>query len=1401
MNCNCNDKAIVIVRGNDTNFNDGNFLTINLNTTILNLSTFKATFKLGSIIRQIDDISSGIIHLNFTAAETFRLPQFCYGTLNLIDTSNRIATIESLIPFQVISVVNGNAIATEPYTLNFDVKQGGETILNVSVESAVTVEVGQTTTLPAGSAATVTNSGTGNHLVLDFGIPRGADGVNSSWGNIIGDIYDQTDLQNELNSISGGLSDSITAFDNKYDSITGGLDQKIDSVSGALSDSITGLDNKYDSITSGLDNKIDSVNGALSDSITVLDSVVSGNYTALDNKIDSVNGALSDSITALDSVVSSNYNTLDGKIDSINGALSDSISAIDSTIGSYGNIVTHNVAEFATAAQGALADSAVQPNDNVSELVNDAQYITIQPVNTETTNRENADLALQQQIDAIVASSDVFDVVGTYADLQNYDISTVPVNDIIKVLVDSTHNDAATYYRCVENNNVKSWSYIGSEGAYYTKGEADSTFVPQTRTVNSKALSSNITLTASDVGALPSSTTIGAGVLTIQKNSTDVGTFGANDTSNKTINLSIPTKLSDITVSAGSNIQISGDTISATDTTYSAGDGIAISSGGQSITLTQTLPYTFNSARANTNFVSSANFDQTKERVVILEVPLNVTYVTFYLNGVNSSYGIIVENTDLTNIYVSDGSYSSKYNTTSFPVSGSHNYLKFVIDTNNTTDIYYGYDNSAWTLLLSKDRSNQNADTWTNGVNICNDDTTGWTLSYMSVAYGGVSNAISCDNTIARVSDIHNATLTIQKNGSMVDTFTANASSDKTINITVPTNNNELTNGAGYITGITSSDVTTALGFTPYNSTNPSGYQANVIETVKVNGTALTPTNKAVDINAADIDLSNLSSAGDNRLHALKSYEDAGELLTDTEGLADVNSYAHSTFDSSKFTVTGSPTITSDGFISGCNSNNYVLFSDNLDITGKTVHIEFEYVAGSFVSESGNEFLFIIKQIDTATRIGAFRSAASNNTNTFWQNNSSEVSRNQTGNCKPNVGDIVKYVWNIGTERITSEVFLNGVSVETDYQLRSAINLTTVNFYIGGWQNGTTNSQLDLKKIKITVNGVPVFSGNKTGMDTIKPDDYTVVGSPTITADGVASGFSSSKYLTIPTINVTDKDFEIDLEQVTTPSAFTSASAIIGGSGNSNNFIIAYSGQGKFYVSSTSNYFTTFYSDTISVNTNYYVKAGVKDSTVYLKVSTNNSDWATYTQTLTNAYTSLVEAIGISNRSLPLITSIDLNNIKIYVNGSLVYQPCLKIPYTLSKTGSKVVNSVYRDRVADMYNQFGYSPYYTLSDTDFTLPQGEVYGLIKRLNSRPDYRNSVTTTDVSTNANAYTFNYKSLAIFKPLTPASVYTISVKPVWANSYSTINAYGYMSLEFNEGDTVYTSVNATLDIFKIL
>ena len=112
----------------------------------------------------------------------------------------------------------------------------------------------------------------------------------------------------------------------------------------------------------------------------------------------------------------------------------------------------------------------------------------------------------------------------------------------------------------------------------------------------------------------------------------------------------------------------------------------------------------------------------------------------------------------------------------------------------------------------------------------------------------GTRPAWNSTSYLALTSDIGNATLTIQKNGVAVDTFSANATSDKTINITVPTKTSDLTNDDGFITGINSSDVTTALGYTPYNSTNPNGYQANVLEGVQVNGTDLTITNKKVNV-------------------------------------------------------------------------------------------------------------------------------------------------------------------------------------------------------------------------------------------------------------------------------------------------------------------------------------------------------------------------------------------------------------------------------------------------------------------------------------------------------------------------------------------------------------------------
>lgn len=92
-------------------------------------------------------------------------------------------------------------------------------------------------------------------------------------------------------------------------------------------------------------------------------------------------------------------------------------------------------------------------------------------IDNEILARQGGDNNLQTQIDAITSKSDVVDVVANYAALQAYDTQHLGNNDVIKVLDDETHDDAQTYYRW--NKTAGTWSYIGSEAPYYSKGQID----------------------------------------------------------------------------------------------------------------------------------------------------------------------------------------------------------------------------------------------------------------------------------------------------------------------------------------------------------------------------------------------------------------------------------------------------------------------------------------------------------------------------------------------------------------------------------------------------------------------------------------------------------------------------------------------------------------------------------------------------------------------------------------------------------------------------------------------------------------------------------------------------------------------------------------------------------------
>lgn len=155
-------------------------------------------------------------------------------------------------------------------------------------------------------------------------------------------------------------------------------------------------------------------------------------------------------------------------------------------------------------------------------------------IDGEIEARSEADNNLQGQIDTIKASSDVVDIVGTHAELEEYDTSKLNDNDIVKVLEDETHDGDITYYRW--STSAEAFSFVGSLSAYYSKGETD----------------------------------------TLLSGKQDTLTAGTNIQINDNVISATGTAYT-----AGTNVQISaGNVISATDTTYSAFTGATSSTAG-----------------------------------------------------------------------------------------------------------------------------------------------------------------------------------------------------------------------------------------------------------------------------------------------------------------------------------------------------------------------------------------------------------------------------------------------------------------------------------------------------------------------------------------------------------------------------------------------------------------------------------------------------------------------------------------------------------------------------------------------------------------------------------------------------------------------------------------------------
>lgn len=313
-------------------------------------------------------------------------------------------------------------------------------------------------------------------------------------------------------------------------------------------------------------------------------------------------------------------------------------------------------------------------------------------------------------------------------------------------------------------------------------------FVPNTRKVNGKALSADITLATSDIDGLDKSlsdlaeilggigTTMGGyapmadGKLTKKlKFYNEDGTTTDYDAS-KNINLLLDTETFTVNTQGANNDYVYVDLVEKDN--YAKRDTSNTFSGNQSVTGNLTVGG--NLVVNGTNTTVNSTTLSVKDKLIEVASGNTVALTT--------PAGLYVQKADGTNdvALVVDNTNMAKVG-------------KVVLDSSGNIVVA---SSSLQTLATRSDAS-----ALTNG-NLLKWDGTNKTL----VDSGLASSAIAKKTDIPSVG---NGTLTIQKNGTAVTTFSANQSGNATANITVPTKVSELTNDSGYtknvgtITGIT----------------------------------------------------------------------------------------------------------------------------------------------------------------------------------------------------------------------------------------------------------------------------------------------------------------------------------------------------------------------------------------------------------------------------------------------------------------------------------------------------------------------------------------------------------------------------------------------------------------------
>lgn len=363
----------------------------------------------------------------------------------------------------------------------------------------------------------------------------------------------------------------------------------------------------------------------------------------------------------------------------------------------------------------------------------------------------------------------------------------------------STHAGYAHAPSDAEKNVQSDWAVTDASSDAFIKNKptiptaaSDVGAVPTSRKVNSKSLSADINLTASDVGAATAGDITNAINALDSTVSAESGKYisAITQTNGKitATKASLPTVPSSLPANGGNADTVDSKHASdfATSAQGTKADNALPKSGGN---LSGHIYLTGANASSSTGSTSQIVFGTLSNQHVAISS--NTKAIVINPNTTETTNQIVL--------------YLDKASQFPYGISGNASTATKFASSQSvalTGDVTGSASSQAgWSVATTLANSGVTAGSYGPSANASPTHGKTFSVPYITVdAKGRVTSASTKTITLPAVTTVNNATLTIQKNGTNVATFTANSATNATANITVPTKTSELTNDSGFIT-------------------------------------------------------------------------------------------------------------------------------------------------------------------------------------------------------------------------------------------------------------------------------------------------------------------------------------------------------------------------------------------------------------------------------------------------------------------------------------------------------------------------------------------------------------------------------------------------------------------------